>query len=600
MDIEKLATSAVTSSLSKTDRLSSFLSEGDKEPAWDGNIYIHENGRKSKKNIKKVPTQIKGKIHKGEVEDTIRYPVDISDLEDYQKNGGALYFVVYVDNNGETLQIYYTSLLPFKISELLKGKKNTTSLTVTLQKFPDDKGEKTAILLDYYEHAQKQASFAGKDLPTVADLQKQGTLESLTVHYTGMKRDDYFPVFPQITDGKEMFVYANVKNSPIPIPVEYYQSVTHLQMSQEINKPVCVGAEKFFDSYTLINRADTFTIQVGSCLTITAPQPKKGKQNNKTDITITTKGTLNQRLKAIPFLSAMLAAKTVTVGGLTIPFDYEAEKLKSIHYDSFDDELAYLRRIRNVLDQLHVKKDLDLGKCEDMDYWRLNNLVAAIEEDAEVYGVKGELPSIVNMHIADLRLVLLCKKEDDGGYRLWDYFDKQISVVILDDNDDPHPVSQFSILKKDDFLNTDNLYLDAISESFKNIENADEYNPEQANLVMLEILKAYDESKNAGFLNCAEAINDWLLTLGDEPSDIALLNKMQIVLRQRSLTFDEKQAIGNIASNSTESLHKVGAFILLKEWEEVKKSFSDIPEETQNEFKKYPIYNLYTPQEIKE
>ena len=599
MDIEKLATSAIKSSISKTDRLSSFLSEGDKEPAWDGNIYIHENKRKSKKNIKKVPTQIKGKIYEGKVEDTIRYPIDISDLEDYQKNGGALYFVVYLDMDGETLQIYYTSLLPFKISELLKGKKNTTSLTVTLQKFPDDKDEKTGILLDYHNHAQKQASFAGKDLPTVADLQKQGTLESLTVHYTGMKRGDYFPILPQITDGKEMFVYANVKNSPIPIPVEYYQSVTHMQMSQEINRPVCVGDTKFFDSYTLINRADTFTIRVGSCLTITVPQPQKGNQKSKTDITITTKGTLNQRLEAIPFLSAMLTAKTVTVGGLTIPFDYDPEKLKSIHYETFDEELAYLRQIRKVLDQLHVQKDLDLSKCNDMDYWKLDNLIGAIEEGTETYGVKGELPSIVNLHIANLHFVLLCKKEEDGGYHLWDYFDKNISVVILDDNDDPHPVSQFSIMKKDDFLNTDNLYLDAIPESFKSVENADEYNPEQANLVMLEIINAYDESKDVELLTCAEAISDWLLSLGDEPSDIALLNKMQIVLRQRSLSFEEKQAIGYIATHSTEPLQKVGAFILLKEWDEVKKSLSDIPEKTQNEFKKYPIYNLYKPREEK-
>lgn len=43
MDIEKLATSAVTGYISKTDYLSPFINEGDKEPSWDGNIYVFKN-----------------------------------------------------------------------------------------------------------------------------------------------------------------------------------------------------------------------------------------------------------------------------------------------------------------------------------------------------------------------------------------------------------------------------------------------------------------------------------------------------------------------------------------------------------------------------
>lgn len=55
-DIEKIATSAIVRSLSKTDRLSSFINSGDKEPCWDGNIYIHEE-KTFQENIKKVATQ---------------------------------------------------------------------------------------------------------------------------------------------------------------------------------------------------------------------------------------------------------------------------------------------------------------------------------------------------------------------------------------------------------------------------------------------------------------------------------------------------------------------------------------------------------------
>ena len=41
MDIERLARTAVTERLSYCEGLSAFINEGDKEPSWDGNIYVY-------------------------------------------------------------------------------------------------------------------------------------------------------------------------------------------------------------------------------------------------------------------------------------------------------------------------------------------------------------------------------------------------------------------------------------------------------------------------------------------------------------------------------------------------------------------------------
>lgn len=64
MNIEKLATSAVEESISKTDVLDPFVNDGDKEPSWDGNVYIYADKHKTKKGIKKVPVQVKGEVRK--------------------------------------------------------------------------------------------------------------------------------------------------------------------------------------------------------------------------------------------------------------------------------------------------------------------------------------------------------------------------------------------------------------------------------------------------------------------------------------------------------------------------------------------------------
>lgn len=48
MDIEKLATSAIEDVISKTDYISSYVNNGDKEPCWDGHLYAYSDT--SKKN----------------------------------------------------------------------------------------------------------------------------------------------------------------------------------------------------------------------------------------------------------------------------------------------------------------------------------------------------------------------------------------------------------------------------------------------------------------------------------------------------------------------------------------------------------------------
>ena len=81
MELEKIAISAVETSIGKTDLLTSFINRGDKEPCWDGNIYIHESRDHTKRNIKKVSTQIKGKLVTScKVEKTVKYRISQDDL----------------------------------------------------------------------------------------------------------------------------------------------------------------------------------------------------------------------------------------------------------------------------------------------------------------------------------------------------------------------------------------------------------------------------------------------------------------------------------------------------------------------------------------
>ena len=109
MDLEKIATSSVAMSISATDVLSPFINEGDKEPSWDGNVYIYSNKDKKKEGIKKVPVQVKGKQQDDFSKEMIKYPVTVIDLENYLNDDGVVFFVVYIGKNGVDTKIYYSN-----------------------------------------------------------------------------------------------------------------------------------------------------------------------------------------------------------------------------------------------------------------------------------------------------------------------------------------------------------------------------------------------------------------------------------------------------------------------------------------------------------
>ena len=105
--IENISVSKLKMVLMLNDYLSPFINEGDKEPSWDGNIYLYNKKGKKKKDIKgRVSIQVKGEEKSITKKNEIKYPVSVVDLRNYLSDGGVIYFVVYVDKQGNS-KIYY-------------------------------------------------------------------------------------------------------------------------------------------------------------------------------------------------------------------------------------------------------------------------------------------------------------------------------------------------------------------------------------------------------------------------------------------------------------------------------------------------------------
>ena len=75
--------------------------------------------------------------------------------------------------------------------------------------------------------------------------------------------------------------------------------------------------------------------------------------------------------------------------------------------------------------------------------------------------------------------------------------------------------------------------------------------------------------------------------------EIATLNHLQIVLRERPLSYKEKSEIYAILAESEDKFIRLGGFILLDEQLEAKAIMDALDDEEAERFKGFPIYKFY-------
>lgn len=594
MDLEKLATSAIEKEIAKTDLLSSFINSGDREPCWDGHIYIHEDKKKTKKNIKKVAAQVKGKaVRTRDAKRTISYPISCDDLRAYMMNGGTVFFVVYLNKDtGDVLQIYYVSLLPVMVKKLLDEKKSRRTISVKFHKFPADNARKTELFLNFYEESKKQVSFAGKDLPNVDDLIKKGLLENISFSYTGLGACPDTRLLPKIIDGKSLTLYANIKGGTAPIPIEYFDEITNITTSKDTNIPISVKGHIYYDKVKTIATADTIEQQIGSSVKIIAPNVDKVDSSIKIHLNINLTGTLTEQIEALEFIIALVDNEAFNFGDAEFPAKFPQSELDRMEACNFPEMLSNRKHIKEVLDSMNVKKDLELSKCTSDDIDNLMRIVNSIGDHRIIRGEIDEKNPGQKIKIANLTVAVVYIKAN-GGYRIYDFFGNRFDVKWAPEGMEPVEVSQFMMMRPDDYLTLDNLDLEKVVENFKIIPPSTTHF-ELSNNCMLSMLNAYDKAPNPELLNAARQMNVWLGQHTDFlSSEIVTLNRLQIELRERPLEFSEKQELYTIATTAKDEFQRLGAFLLLDEQEEARKIFDTLEEDRLNLFKGFPIYKFY-------
>lgn len=593
MDTELKATTAVKDIIAGTDYLEAFIREKDKEPCWDGYVCIHSDKHYSKTDIKKVNVQVKGlAVNTRKVKEHISFPVGHEDLIAFLNDGGSIFFVVYISKaTRKAVQIYYVFLLPEYIKRIIKTKKSEYS--IRFKKFPSDIKKVEDLFVSFCEDSRKQASFSKATTIPPTIFARNRDFNGFSFSISGMHPMPGLAELPRYLEDKSLSIYGHVSSVGVPIPVDYIDEIHDVEIKQEIVAPISVNGIKYYDAYSCCYFKDKIVLQIGSCVTITINEDKTGKFIPPYQAEYKLAGTLSERIKGLQFVIAAMRNKGFIFGATNFSFNDDDEGFKSFNLEKVSHTLEGYNKAKKTLESLSIVQEVDLDNFSDSDYVALNKLIVTVLDNKSIRGEAPVYNKITALKIGNLKLAVVYMATGNDCYTIFDVFHARLETKnINNETGEETYVPQFSWMRKEDFLQYDNLNLPFIVESFKsNSKVAGVY--DDAVLIALELIKAYDQSKAMSYLDSAKELFDWIEEKNGVSQEVLLINRLQITLRQRKLNYEENRQLYDLIKETTDDQVKCCAFLLLDLQDEAQKLLDSFDETTLAHFKDFPIYFFY-------
>ena len=582
MDIETLAVAAVKTAIAKTDYLSDYIKDKDREPMWDGAIYAYSSKEKRNSDwFGSALVQIKGKNIKKNSVNSLKYDLEINDLVKYKSHGGLLFFVVSINSNGET-DIFYKALTPYIINELINFGKEQKTIRTEFCLFPKQPNDICNVVMDFISDCKKQAIFTNNKIPTLNEFVKSAGKDisyNFEISNIGYKGDNSYRCFI----GREMYLYARNTKLYIDFPVKYIKEVT--AAIRDVNMCVKISDKIYYDKYNIIYRKNGFEVCIGKSTIIYVDTLKR-----KVRLDYKLSGNIREQIQDINFINDFLREKKVNINGIKIPINPSTDEFKSIN---LEETLQYQKKIiiiDDMLRKLGVEKALNLNEVTEKEQQYLKMLmIAFIEKRTISFNNKKEMPPVARVKIGNITILLFFKKYQKEEYIVENFFDIKMDVLCEYDNGKKFPTSKYAIMKMKDFM-ADNCCIANVVDELVLFKNEGNYN--NCNFVLLEIIKAYDILKKESYLFQATRLAKWLRE-AECLKGISVINYYQCLKRNIKLSERQENEIMELLNeyNNNEEI-KASAYILLDEFKMAQRCLDKLNSESYRQFKEYPIYNL--------
>ena len=211
--------------------------------------------------------------------------------------------------------------------------------------------------------------------------------------------------------------------------------------------------------------------------------------------------------------------------------------------------LSTLKKIKRLLEILHVQSELDFTKLDKKSQRDLRMLMDSVIDNKEVSLIDiGSSIGIVT--VANLKILVCAIKQESGLFMIQNFYTKTLiaKLTMVDGEEVDVPIG--ITLKREALQKIDNVDFDEIINELNGFEKT----PGMLGFTvafLLEIIHAYDlqseESKRKNLRNGATKIIDWLKENDkNTPMEVHLLNELQLAKRERDLTDIEMNMLHEI------------------------------------------------------
>lgn len=586
--IEDIAVNTVKRKFERSAVVSTYLASNDKEPLWDGHLYVYKNNGKGRNNenlIGRIPSQVKGKEVKKFKDSDFKFSIELNDLRKYRTDGGIIFFVVQICGDEE--RIFYAELTPVVLANIIKqhGIKKTTS--VRFEKIPDDLKDCEILIRELYENLQLQKPAV---VTEPLSFEKLKNLKTKAFKYAVAPKGNQS--FAETITSRPIYLYAIINDDLPAIPME--GGPCHLSLSKLVNEDVAIDNKIYFNEYRNIIDTDFITISVGDCLKLSYPRVGD-KTNIKTSISFNSSNkTLSEAINILEFIKAFSKSGKIKIGSQEMAF-----RIPGFKSDETDSLLNLYVEGHNALKCLGCNEELILSDISaDGENW-LRFLSEAVKPDNNIeFDTKLSGPNRVQ--IGNVELLIFFYNENNH-VAVKSIFDKSLEIsAIRKYPEGKIKDSVFGYFNKDEYLRISNIPYKEIVPSYNEIKDINPYTETNLNNLGLLLISVYDEmpDNNPRKKLIAETVVDICNYLYDNCSDKALqqiyfINKCQMYKRIGNLPDNDEQTLTDLLYDPQASnMIKCASAIMLQDKKAFDHYWKTLDDTEQKSISEFPIWKL--------
>lgn len=590
--IEEKALNHFKSFIEDSKVISQFIADNDKEPCWDGHLYLYADGIRDKEHLQgRVPIQIKGTEVGRFVTKKWKFKLEKADLKAYLEEP-TFFIVCQVKKDSKERMLFFRELLPDLVNKLLRDMgKNATRMTL-FHPLTEDLKEFEDQLMVFLSNSKKMISFAHSKLLSMEEALKKGIKDFSFI--APSKYTDRLQLMKYLSTHSS-YIYAKIsKELDVDMPLS--NGPGRFIFQREDDSEVRVGDKVYFKGYHNEIKDGRIIIKIGNVMTINMPMDNTDMK--QATVKLTTKAKyLKESINEAEFGVALNDTGVLSVGMLNLQMKVHEKE----YVEELRQKLIRWKELDNVLEKLHVTKPFDLTAITD-DQGKLIDLLIETVGNGNMVNLPGQETTLLLLEIGNIKLLLWCAVGKDGMCAIGDFFDRSIRIVYKISEDETINVSPYSYLQLDKLWEkVDNIDFDNIISSAEEAARQHEYCYMMSNYDVLAMITAADAlektdvERSNKLLEEALKLDEWLI--GKEPKDemrpLHIINKMQIMKRQRELTADERQTLEDMLNDEfAGDMVKAGVYLLLDRQEEFQQLFETMQEDEKKSVKEFPIWRF--------